>query len=84
MTGLHLEPHLSQNLTDGMKGSIHKSRKHVYRLKRPLHRDLTLDGKPTLIHPSVKQRYESDSKYRPKRLVQLVEKLGWDGMELGA
>ena len=84
--GLQLEPHLSQNLTDGMKGKIHKSRRHIYRLKRPLYRDLTPDEKPTLIHPSVKLRYESDKKYRPKRLVQLLEKIkgDWDRLELGA
>ena len=83
--GLHLESHLSQNLTDGMKGKIHKSRKHIYRLKRPLYRDLTLKDKPTLIHPSVKLRYETDKDYRPKRLVQLLEKVegDWDRLELG-
>lgn len=81
--GLKIEPHIRQSLTDGIKGKLHKSRNHVYRLKSPLHRPLVIDGKPTRIHPSVKARYEKDSKYRPPRLKALVEKFGWDTIDIG-
>jgi hypothetical protein len=82
--GLKLESHLQAALTNGVDGSIHKSRNHVYRLKAPLHRPLIIDGKPTRIHPSVRLRYEADSKYRPPQLKQLVDKLGWQGLDVGS
>ncbi|MBN1957576.1 MAG: DUF2235 domain-containing protein [Desulfuromonadales bacterium] len=80
--GLLLEPHLEESLTNGTAAKIHKSRNHVYRLKKPLHRKLVIKDKPTQIHPSVKQRYVSDAKYRPPKLKELVEELGWDGLDL--
>lgn len=81
--GLRIEPHIEQALTDGAKGNLHKSRKHVYRFKRPLHRPLVVAGKPTKIHPSVKARYLADANYRPKQLRKLVEERGWDQIEVG-
>ncbi len=83
LAGLQLEPHIKQALTDGSKGKIHRSRKHVYRFKSPLHRPLIIDDKPTKIHPSVKARYLADSRYRPPRLKKLVESLGWDNLNIG-
>lgn len=82
--GLVLEPHLKESLTDGVHGNIHKSRKHIFRLKPPLNRPLIIDDKPTLIHPSVKARYEADQKYRPPVLKQMVEELGWEGINIGS
>lgn len=81
--GLRIEPHIRESLTDGSKGKLHKSRKHVYRLKSPLHRPLIIDSNPTKIHPSVKSRYLADSSYRPKQLRKLVERLGWDSLDVG-
>lgn len=81
--GLTLEPHLEESLTDGTLGKTHKSRNHVYRLKSPLERELVIEDKPTKIHPSVKVRYETDSKYRPPQLQALVERVGWDGLDVG-
>lgn len=82
--GLIIEPHIRNSLTDGTRGSLHKSRTHVYRLKSPLHRPLVIDGKPTKIHPSVKSRYQADSSYRPPQLKKLVEQPeGWDKLDVG-
>ncbi|WP_300457236.1 DUF2235 domain-containing protein [Desulfobacula sp.] len=81
--GLKIEPHIRDSLTDGTKGKLHKSRKHVYRLKSPLHRPLMIDGKPTKIHPSVKSRYLADTSYRPPRLKKLVDQFGWDNIDVG-
>lgn len=80
---LVIEPHIDDSLTDDQLGNIHKSRKHVYRLNSPLHRPLVNELKPTVIHPSVKARYEVDSSYRPKRLKALVEQVGWDNIDVG-
>ena len=76
--GLVFEPHIRERLTNGVDARLHRSRKHVFRLKKPLRRKLQVEGKPTVIHPSVKVRYDSDPDYRPKQLEQLVETMGWD------
>jgi len=81
--GLKIEKHIRENLTDGSKGKVHKSRNHVYRFKKPLRRPLIVEGTPTQIHPSVKARYLADSKYRPRQLKKLVEETGWDGLYVG-
>lgn len=65
-------------LTDGVDTRLHRSRNHVYRLKKPLHRKLVVEGKPTSVHPSVKLRYEADTDYRPPNLEKLMETVGWD------
>ena len=82
-SGLKIESHIRDSLTDGAKGKIHKSRNHVYRFKIPLHRQLMIDGYPTKIHPSVESRYLADNNYRPPRLRKLVEKFGWDNLDVG-
>lgn len=81
--GLSLETHLENALTDGSKARLHRSRKHVYRLKKPLHRPLMPQDRPTLIHPSVKARYLADAGYRPKQLHDLVESFGWGELDVG-
>ncbi len=81
--GLEIERYLPDSITDGSQGKLHKSRKHVYRLKSPLHRPLVVESKPTKIHPSVKVRYEADPGYRPPQLKELVEKSGWENLEVG-
>jgi hypothetical protein len=81
--GLAVESHLESRLTDGVRGKLHKTRKHVYRLKRPLHRPLVPEDTPMCIHPSVKARYLEDSGYRPKQLRELVEAHGWDALDIG-
>lgn len=81
--GLGVEPHLRASLTDGTLAGTHKSRRHIYRFKSPLDRPLIVEGKPTRIHPSVKQRYEADDGYRPPQLKKLVESVGWAGLDVG-
>nr|WP_320014264.1 DUF2235 domain-containing protein [uncultured Desulfobacter sp.] len=66
--GLEIESHIKDFLTDGTKGNLHKFRDYVYRFKSPLHRPLTIENKPTKIHPSVKK---------------LVEQFGWDNLDVG-
>ncbi|MCH8493927.1 MAG: DUF2235 domain-containing protein [Idiomarina sp.] len=78
------EPHIRNNLTADRKGQLHKSRKHVYRRRQPLHRQLVFKDKPTKIHPSVKERYLSDSSYRPPKLKALVEEFGWGNLTVGS
>lgn len=34
-SGLEIEPHIKESLTDGTQGKLHKSRNHVYRFKSP-------------------------------------------------
>ena len=83
-SGLKIESYLGASLTDGAMATLHKSRKKFFRVKRPLHRPLAIDGKPTLIHPSVQARYQTDPGYRPPELVRLIEKLGgWEQMPVG-
>jgi len=81
--GLGIEPHVKARLTDGVSAPLHKSRKHVFRFKKPLHRDLVLEEIPTRVHPSVKERYLASSKYRPKQLEKLVDSVGWGGIDVG-
>jgi uncharacterized protein (DUF2235 family) len=81
--GLKIEPHIRTALTDGSKGKIHQSRNHIYRFKKPYYRPLIDPKRPTLIHPSVKSRYQQDSSYRPKMLEELVKSRGWDAMDVG-
>ncbi|MGO3057355.1 DUF2235 domain-containing protein [Halomonas sp. AOP43-A1-21] len=80
--GLAIAPHLYGNLTNGARGELHHSRRHVYRLRGKLDRPLVNEGKPTLIHQSVKERYQRDESYRPPNLKALVEERGWVGIEL--
>ncbi len=81
--GLIIEPHLQASITDGSQGKLHKSRKHVYRRKSPLHRPLVIKDKPTKIHHSVKTRYEADLDYRPPQLKAMVEKYDWENLDVG-
>lgn len=81
--GLKIEPHLKQRLSDGLIAPLHNSRRHIFRFKQPLDRELVVSGIPTLIHPSVKARYEADPGYRPVKLRQLVEQVGWSGIPVG-
>lgn len=81
--GLVIEPHIMQALTDGSQARLHRSRKHVYRLKKPMQRELLVAGKPTIIHPSVRTRYLADRRYRPASLEALVKTRGWDQLSTG-
>jgi hypothetical protein len=75
--GLTTETHLRQGLNPVPTATLHQSRKHVYRSRRPYHRPIDHAMDVVLIHKSVKQRWEQDPKYRPKNLADYVEKNGW-------
>ena len=81
--GLQLEPHLHSGISDGVLAPLHRSRRHVYRLKRPLHRQLLIPGVPVLIHPSVQRRYQQDETYRPRQLRELLAHSDWSGLPVG-
>jgi len=80
--GLKFEPHLVKNLSDGTLAPLHKSHRHVFRFKKALHRPLVNENYPSTVHSSVKVRYEADAKYRPKRLKELVDSVGWQSVRL--
>jgi hypothetical protein len=75
--GLTTETHLRQGLMSNPVASLHQSRKHIYRSRRPYHRPIDHGMSEVLIHNSVKQRWEQDPKYRPKRLADYLEQHGW-------
>jgi uncharacterized protein (DUF2235 family) len=68
---------LSPLANDNHVAKLNKSRKHVFRLKKPLHRNMNPAGIETRIHNSVYQRYLTDSNYRPKNLVRLLAAKDW-------
>ena len=80
-SGLKFEPHIIKNLSDGTLAPLHKSRRHIFRLKRRLHRPLLDPRFPSMIHNSVKSRYLHDDNYRPQKLTEIV-KNGWDGIDV--
>ncbi len=75
--GLGVEPHVWSNITDGVKAPIHRSRRHIFRAKRALKRELTSPLCELQVHSSVKRRYLQDEGYRPSRLRAAVEQHGW-------
>lgn len=75
--GLALEPHLTATLNPSPTAKLHRSRRHVYR-SRPKHYRRIAHGKgEVLIHHSVKHRWDSDDKYRPKNLSDFIDQSGW-------
>ena len=74
--GLSLEQHLTQNLNPNPQATLHNSRKHIYRSRRPYYRPIQHDGE-VLIHQSVKQRWDNNAKYRPKMLEKYIKENGW-------
>lgn len=75
--GLTFEPHLKKSLNPLADASLHQSRRHIYRSKKPFYRPIDHGKGEVLIHRSVKQRWESNEKYRPKNLVAYVDQNGW-------
>ncbi|TNC83078.1 MAG: hypothetical protein C9356_01125 [Oleiphilus sp.] len=82
--GLAIEPHVRDGLRESPTARINKSRKHIYRFSKALHRPLETEvQKHSRIHPSVKARYHSDPKYRPPMLKKWVDRVGWDNIDVG-
>jgi len=70
---LTFEPHLSKGLKPEPDASLHNSRKHIYRSKRPYYRPIDHGKGEILMHKSVKERWDIDAKYRPKNLKEFIE-----------
>jgi uncharacterized protein (DUF2235 family) len=66
IAGLHLETHMIQGLKPVPKTTLHQSRKHIFRSKRPFYRPIDHGRGEVLMHRSVKQRWEADANYRQK------------------
>lgn len=77
VAGLTMEPHLKQGLNGRFDATLYNSRKHVYRLKKPLYRPIDHGKSTVLIHKSVKERWDTDQKYRPKNLVEYLDANDW-------
>ena len=74
--GLRIEQHLGQNLQPDPNATLHNSRKHIYRSRRPYYRPIKHAGE-ILIHQSVQQRWQSNEKYRPKNLQEYLQDNDW-------
>ncbi|MBY8964601.1 MULTISPECIES: DUF2235 domain-containing protein [Pseudomonadota] len=70
--GLNIEKHIKTELKPSVKASVHRSNRHIYRLRRSQPRNLTPEGITTRVHPSVLERYEKDEHYRPPNLTTFL------------
>ena len=75
--GLSVEPHLPDNINNSATATLHRSRRSFYRVRKRFHRPIDHGEGEILIHPSVKQRWQQDDKYRPKNLQQYIQQHGW-------
>jgi uncharacterized protein (DUF2235 family) len=83
IAGLTIEPHLLQAIHKDPYAVLHKSRRHFYRIRKPFLRAIDHGMGSILIHESVKQRWDSDERYRPKNLVEYIERAGWPAHMVG-
>ncbi|WP_026181531.1 DUF2235 domain-containing protein [Thioalkalivibrio sp. ALJ7] len=75
--GLQLEDHLPDSLRPHATAPLHRSRRHIYRLRRTYRRPLHQPDYPTELHPSVLERYQKDTSYRPENLRSHLQEWGW-------
>lgn len=75
--GLTIEAYLKQRIKKSPMATLHKSRRHFYRVRKKYYRPIGHGKGPVLIHQSVKQRWDQDPKYRPKNLVDYIGSKGW-------
>lgn len=71
--GLVLEPHLREALVPSPTATLHRSRKHVYRSKRPYWRPIAHGHGEVVVHASVWARWKADPSYRPRNLAAWVD-----------
>jgi uncharacterized protein (DUF2235 family) len=76
-SGLAIEGHLRKSINKSPLATLHKSRRSFYRIKKTYYRKIDHGHGAVLMHESVKQRWEKDAKYRPKNLVEYINKNGW-------
>ena len=75
--GLTIEPYINNTIHKNPLAILHKSRRSFYRVKKKFYRDIDHENGDILIHESVKQRWDQNSKYRPKNLVNYIDNQGW-------
>lgn len=75
--GLAVEPHLAQSLRSDFRATLHRSRRHIYRYRKPYYRPIQHGKGEVLIHKSVKDRWDADPDYRPQELAKYVDEHGW-------
>jgi uncharacterized protein (DUF2235 family) len=75
--GLVTEPHLTRGLGRNPVARTHRSRRHIYRLRKERLRNIDHGQGPVRIHRSVKQRWYQDPDYRPPNLASFIERNGW-------
>ena len=81
IAGLEVEDHLTNSIAANPLGRLHNEWKGFYKLRPKFTRSLPDNA---TIHDSVKQRWESDSKYREREpLAGFLERHpnGWDSVE---
>lgn len=74
---LTVELHLADALLPNPMADIQDSYRSFYRVKKRFIRALDPELVPILLHQSVKTRWLNDSDYRPKNLVDYIDKHGW-------
>jgi len=75
--GLDIEPHLKKSATYNPMATLHNSRRSFFRVKKKHYRDIDHKKGAVLIHESVKQRWDTDPKYRPDNLKDYIETHDW-------
>lgn len=76
-SGLTIEAHLKQSINKNALATLHNSRRSFYRVKKKYFRTIDHGKGVVLIHESVKERWDNNSKYRPENLVEYVNNNGW-------
>jgi len=75
--GLTFETHLKKSLKKSPVASLHDSRRSFYRIRKKYYRAIDHGKGEVLLHRSVKQRWDKDRNYRPKNLVEYIQRSGW-------
>ena len=75
--GLEVEEHLPAQLHPSPVATLHQSRRSFYRVHGKHLRPIDHGKGPVLIHPTVKERWEADSNFRPENLAAYVDACGW-------
>ena len=75
--GLMIEPHLKKGTTHNPMATLHNSRRSFFRVKKKHFRPINHKQGAVLIHESVKQRWDTDSSYRPDNLKDYIKTNDW-------
>jgi len=75
--GLAIEEHLYDSINNNPYATLHNSRRSFYRIKEKYYREINDKKGKVYVHDSVKLRWENDSTYRPKNLIEYSQLKGW-------